>query len=111
MKTISNLLFTALFVGSIFYTQAQTLTLEQIYGHGMGPLSTKGMETIKWLPDGNAYLTLERNATVFGLDMVQYDAKTGDREVLVPAEKFIPKGRKKRSTLSVIPGARMIANC
>ena len=93
MKRILKLLFTGLFVVSALIGHAQTLTLEQIYGKGL--LRTKGMEAIKWLPDGNSYLTLERNTDVNGLDMVQYDAKTGTREVLVRAEKFIPNGEKK----------------
>jgi dipeptidyl-peptidase-4 len=88
-------LFTSLLLASVLFAQAQTLKLEQIYGHGADLLKTKGMEAIKWLPDGNAYLTLENNTVITGLDMVQVDAKTGKREVLVPAEKFIPKGEKK----------------
>jgi len=98
MKNISKLLFTGLFLASALFVLGQTLTLEQIYGTDL--MKTKGMGTIKWLPEGNSYLTLERNNAANGRDIVQYDAKTGNREVIVPAEKFIPKGEKKALTIA-----------
>jgi dipeptidyl-peptidase-4 len=98
MKTNKTLLFTGLLVVLIITAQAQTLTLEQIYVTGL--LKTKGIGAIKWLPEGDAYLTLERNDAAKGRDVVQYDAKTGKREVLVPAEKFIPQGDKKALTIA-----------
>jgi len=97
MKANFKLFFTGLIGATVFFSQAQTLTLEQIYGTGL--LKTKGMGAIKWLPDGNAYLTLELIDAVQGRDMVQYDAETGNLEKLVPAYKFIPEGEKKPLTI------------
>jgi dipeptidyl-peptidase 4 len=98
MKTSSKLLFISLFVLITLFSHAQNLTLEQIYGPGL--LKTKGIGAIKWLPEGNAYLTLERNDAINGQDVVKYDAKTGNREVLVSGEKFIPQGEKKALSIS-----------
>ena len=98
MKKISRLSFTILLVVLALISRAQTLTLEQIYGQGL--LKTKSIGAIKWLPEGNAYLTLERNDAGNGQDVVKYDAKTGNREVLVAGEKFIPLGEKKALGIS-----------
>jgi len=98
MKQISKLSLLILLVVLALISQAQTLTLEQIYGQGL--LKTKGIGAIKWLPEGNAYLTLERNDASNGRDVVKYDAKTGNREVLVAGGKFIPQGEKKALSIS-----------
>lgn len=56
----------------------------EFYGERFGPA--------RWL-DGSGYTTLEASATVRGAaDIVQYDAGTGSREVLVPAGELIPAG-------------------
>jgi dipeptidyl-peptidase-4 len=46
----------------------------------------------RWL-EGGAYTTLERSASG-GTDIVRYDAATGARSVLVPAERLTPAGAK-----------------
>jgi dipeptidyl-peptidase 4 len=97
MKTKLKLLFTSLFVISILFTQSQSLTIDQIFGKGL--LKTKGIGAIKWLPEGDAYLTLERNTAGTGRDVVKYDAKTGNREILVPASRFIPAGVTRALTV------------
>jgi dipeptidyl-peptidase-4 len=49
--------------------------------------------SVRWLGDGHRYLRLEGSkASTGGRDIVGYDAKTGDREVLVPAARLIPPG-------------------
>jgi dipeptidyl-peptidase 4 len=100
MKTILKVIFTGFFVGSVILAQAQnqTLTLEQIYGKGL--MKTRGISAIKWLPEGNAYLTLERNDATGGRDVVKYDAETGKREVLLAAAKFIPADGTKPLTIA-----------
>ena len=44
-----------------------------------------------WL-DGSGYTTLEASPSYQGTDMIRYDAETGQREVLVSAERLIPDG-------------------
>ncbi len=50
----------------------------------------------RWISDGAAYTTVERSqAIVNGREIIRYDTKTGQREVLVPAQKLIPSGGDK----------------
>ena len=50
----------------------------------------------RWLSDGAAYTTVERSQAIAGSrEIVRYDTKTGQREVLVPAQKLIPPGGDK----------------
>ena len=98
MKHYSRFYFSILSTAFVIFSQAQTLTLEQIYNKGL--LRSKGIGAIKWLPGGDEYLTLERNDAAGGRDVVRYSAETGDREVLIPAEKFIPEGEKKPLSVS-----------
>jgi len=93
MKTRPTLLFTALFIFFLGSARAQTLTIEKIFGGDL--LKTKGTGAVRWLPDGDAYLTMERNESANGRDVVKYDARTGNREVLIPADKLTPQGAKK----------------
>ncbi len=47
----------------------------------------------RWLAGGSAYTTLERSRDrSTGQDLVRYDVQTGERSVLVPAERLIPAG-------------------
>jgi dipeptidyl-peptidase-4 len=48
---------------------------------------------MRWLPDGNSYLMLDRAVQgQRGQSMVRVDARTGEREVLVPASRLVPPG-------------------
>ncbi len=50
----------------------------------------------RWLKDGSGYTTLEDSNDIDkAKDIVRYDPRTGDREVLISAEKLIPKGESK----------------
>src|SRR5271157_4767324 len=50
----------------------------------------------RWLADGGAYTTVERSQAIVGSrEIVRYDTKSGQRAVLVPAEKLIPPGGDK----------------
>ena len=67
------------------------LTVERIYaspefrGGSFGPLV--------WLMDGSAYTTLEDTANdKSGKDLVRYDARTGQRTILVSADRLVPVG-------------------
>ncbi|HEX2187536.1 MAG TPA: S9 family peptidase [Longimicrobiaceae bacterium] len=65
------------------------LTVERVfspefYGDPFGP--------VKWLGDGSGYTTLEPAAEGAGRDIVRYDARTGQRSVLVAARRLVPEG-------------------
>ena len=50
----------------------------------------------RWLKDGNSFAKLEPSPTIKGsMDLVRYDAATNKRDVLLPAEKLIPKEGEK----------------
>jgi len=67
------------------------LTLERIFsGNEFVP---KRLGGFKWLKNGDSFVKLEPSATVKGgMDLVSYHIETDRREVLIPAEKLIPKG-------------------
>ncbi len=71
----------------------ERLTLDRIFasrdffGDNFGPA--------RWL-NGSVYTTLEgSDTTPGGRDIVEYDARTGDRKVLVPASALIPAGQAR----------------
>ena len=75
-------------------TDAPLLTLERIF-------SSEEFEPAKfgparWLEDGSGYTTLEdSNTQEGGKDIVRYDPETGNREIMVPSTRLIPKGESK----------------
>ena len=67
------------------------LTLDRIYasrefsGARFGPT--------RWIDDGSGYTTLERSeGPAGGRDIVRYETESGERRILVPAERLIPEG-------------------
>lgn len=84
------LLFSLLLVPAALVAQERRLSLEQLFasadffGDRFGPA--------QWL-DGDRYTTLEPSRTVRGgMDIVAYQAATGNREVLVQASELVPEG-------------------
>jgi len=70
------------------------LTIKRIFdsndfkGESFGPA--------RWLKDGSGYTTLkDSNDLDKAKDIVRHDPQTGERDILVPAEKLIPKGQSK----------------
>src|SRR5262249_5483423 len=88
----------AILIGSAVFAQQRAqqpagstsgrLTLDNIFtyrGKGLGPM--------RWEAGGKAYLMLEPSKSVKdALDIVRYDALTGERTTLVAAEKLTPSG-------------------
>ena len=69
------------------------LTLEDIYkNHKFGQ---QGYGSVRWMKDNNGYSTLEMNREKGAPDLVRYDAKTGERSVLISSDKLIPEGKVK----------------
>ena len=64
------------------------LTLEMIYKQ-RSPIVTQSFGGMKWLKDGNGYSRLEANSETGGMDIIRYDAASGNKNVMIPASKFI----------------------
>jgi dipeptidyl-peptidase-4 len=47
---------------------------------------------ILWLGSGQTYTTFERAAAQNGVDIVRYDAASGERDLLVPVARLVPPG-------------------
>jgi dipeptidyl-peptidase-4 len=67
------------------------LTLDRIFLER--EFSTEGPGDIQWLEDGYGYMTLEPSLSVEGgSDIVKHDPATGQKEILVSADRLIPEG-------------------
>jgi dipeptidyl-peptidase-4 len=71
----------------------QLLTLEDMYSNNT--YSQKGYGPVRWMKDNEGYSTLENNMVSGGKDIVRYDAKTGNRKILVSAKQLIPTNETK----------------
>lgn len=91
----SIVVVTIVFVHSVSYAQStkNALTLEDIFSNGI--YRQKGFGPVRWMKDNNGYSTLEANKTYGGNDIIRYDVRTGERIVLVSAQKLIPEGDTK----------------
>jgi dipeptidyl-peptidase-4 len=90
------ILFIILFATIASFAQesdSTLITLNKIYGSSYFRAERFG--PARWLEDGTGYTTLESSKTAKeGVDIVSYDAATGSRKILVPAEKLIPQGQE-----------------
>jgi dipeptidyl-peptidase 4 len=67
------------------------LTLERIFGSAK--FRATGVPSLRWTKDGKGYTALEPSAAAGGgRDLVRYDAESGARTVVVPAERLVPRG-------------------
>jgi dipeptidyl-peptidase-4 len=99
MRRYTVFLLFALFVSApafVFGQQAadaSKLTLQRIFESG--EFYGDGIGAVRWLKSGDAYSAVEESTTVAGgTDLVSYDAASGERKVLLSAEKLIPAGAK-----------------
>jgi dipeptidyl-peptidase 4 len=67
------------------------LSLKSIYTDKAFSLASYG--PARFLEDGRGYTTLEKSVSGAGKDIVQYDSESGQREILISAEKLIPAGK------------------
>jgi dipeptidyl-peptidase-4 len=64
------------------------LTIDSLFTYRTRPLGP-----VRWQENGSGYLALEPSPTKKGaVDIVRYDAATGQRSVKVAAEKLVPQG-------------------
>ena len=69
------------------------LTLERIFSSN--EFSQQRFGPARWLKDGSGYTTLEDSKTLpKGKDIIKYDSASSKREVLVAAERLVPKGKE-----------------
>ena len=69
------------------------LTVERIFSSD--EFAEKTFGPARWLEEGRGYTTLEPSKIIeTGIDIVRYDTRDGQREILVGAEKLIPSGAK-----------------
>lgn len=94
MKKLFNLFLVFIISASCLFSQDKgLLSLEKIFGGG--DFYARGIGQTQWLGDGNSYVKVERSAaTKNSRDIVSYDAGTGKKEILIPAEKLILKGKE-----------------
>ena len=72
-------------------TDASLLTLDRIFSSPEFDQETIGL--FKWHQDGTAYFALEATANnQAGRDLVCHDLVSGQRQVIAPAQWFIPPG-------------------
>jgi len=69
------------------------LTLDRIFKNR--EFRSQEFGPFEWFKEGKYYTTLESSKdTVDGMDIIQYEVKSGKREILVPASLLIPEGDK-----------------
>jgi dipeptidyl-peptidase-4 len=69
-------------------TDPSQLSLERIFT--TNDFSAQGPGVFRWLKSGDSYTRFQRGKN--GPDLVNCNTETGNCEVLIPAEKFIPQG-------------------
>jgi len=74
-----------------------TLTVERIFG--TGEFSARRLSGARWRPGMDAYTRLEPSPGSQALDLVQYDAESGRREVILPASRLVPRGAAEPITV------------
>ncbi|HEX6283825.1 MAG TPA: DPP IV N-terminal domain-containing protein, partial [Pyrinomonadaceae bacterium] len=77
------------------FGQAELLTVDSIFTY-----RTRSLGPVRWQEDGSGYLALEPSPTKKGfVDLVRYDAATGQRSIKVSAEQLTPAGAKDPLTV------------
>ncbi|MFC2120504.1 S9 family peptidase [Bacteroidota bacterium] len=75
------------------------LTLERIYASN--EFRTQGLPQVRWIDGGEAYTTLERSPAVWGgMDIVRYDTKSGEKEIILTSSLLIPEGETRPLSIS-----------
>lgn len=100
-KKISIQIFTLIiFLFSTIPGQSQKgiLTLEDIYVNHT--YSTERYGDVKWYNNGDGYTLLEQSADSQANDIIVYQTKSGNKEILVPASNLIPQGKDKPLSIS-----------
>ena len=81
-------LLLSIFALSIGQDGNHKLTLEDIYKNNSFP--TRNYRSLRWMEDHIHYSTLENNREKDCSEIIRYNVRSGEREVLVDAEKLVP---------------------
>lgn len=73
------------------------LTLDRIYS---GEFRTGYLGPFKWFEAGEAYTKLERSVSGAGQDLMRYDSKTGDGQLLIASAQLVPEGSDRPLSIS-----------
>ncbi len=68
-------------------TDQATLTLDNVFSY-----RAQSPNALRWRADGKSYLVLEPSGKGEAQDIVSYDAETGQKTILVSADKLTPTG-------------------
>lgn len=74
------------------------LTLADIYKSRK--YSQQGYGQVRWMKDNSGYSTIQMNSENGAPEIVRYDAKTGNRSVLISSDKLIPEGQTMPLSIS-----------
>jgi dipeptidyl-peptidase-4 len=77
----------AVYAQTATQTDPSLLTLDSIFTYRGQPLNA-----LKWDVDGKSYLVLEGSGKGEAQDIVRYDAASGQKTILVAADKLVPSG-------------------
>src|ERR687885_2843609 len=78
--------------------EPSVVTLERVFASG--DFAPEPPPRTRWLADGTAYTVLEPSpGSPRGLELARYDARTGERRVLVPAARLVPSGARAPLTV------------
>lgn len=92
------LLYILLVSSMAVFAQDSQLTLDRIFKSG--DFRSESFGPAKWTEGGKAYTTLESSTEFPGKkDIVEYQAKSGDRVVLVSASKLVPSLNEQPLTI------------
>lgn len=69
-------------------SETTSLTLPDIYKNGI--YEQKRFGPIRWMKDVLGYSSVEKNQATKGEDIIRYEAKTGNRTVLISASELVP---------------------
>ncbi len=90
MKRRIALLPIILLLAVTAFAQTELLTVDSIFTY-----RSRSLGPVRWQDDGSGYLALEPSPTKKNfVDLVRYDAATGQRSVKVSAEQLTPSGAK-----------------
>lgn len=93
MKNYVKIFFVILLCSiSLTAQEKGLLSLNKLFSSG--EYYARGAGQVQWIGEGDGYAKVERSQTVKGgSDIVTFDVQTGTKEVLVTADKMIPKGK------------------
>lgn len=99
MRRFLAILFVSLTFAVSGQTDPQMLSLERIFSSG--EFSQERFGPARWIENGDAYTTLERSDRYRNArEIVRYETATGERSILIAAERLVPSGQQNPLPIS-----------